>query len=446
MFAISERNKRSLCRGLFLLVCCLPTTVIVSVAMVSRTSPYRNYARASWERTLSDRLGLAVSLYDVTNIRPDVWVLRGVQIRDAELDEAVATVSQVRITRQNQNLDCVLTHPEVQGEHLPRLMHLLHERAFKSGLGSKMQVAGYARQLEIQWSGQTQRLDNVQWDARVAAEQGSRVELKFGVEEDASPRQLEAVVTRSLEQQQPTTTVVIDTHGARLPNPLLGICLPQLANLGADSQFAGRAVVRLTTDDYSGNLAGELLQVDLEALVRHRHPEQLTGTADIQLQAFHFHKAGIEQLQGRLTANDVLVGKPLLLDAIAAFGLSCDQERCRFVERQPFRQLQFEFQLDDQGIGFCGACDRFPRGVVLRAFDSLQERDVAIAWHAPAGSVVPAAALVRMLHHSATTQEGAALLARLPLPSTETLPGMPWEQNEAQTPTSTAQWHLPATP
>ena len=120
MFAISERNKRSLCRGLFLLVCCLPTTVIVSVAMVSRTSPYRNYARASWERTLSGRLGLAVSLYDVTNIRPDVWVLRGVQIRDAELDEAVATVSQVRITRQNQNLDCVLTHPEVQGEHFPR--------------------------------------------------------------------------------------------------------------------------------------------------------------------------------------------------------------------------------------------------------------------------------------------------------------------------------------
>ena len=441
MFAISERNKRSLCRFLFLIGCCLPTTVIVSAAIISRTTPYRNYVRRSWERSLSDRFGLAVSLYDVTTVRPNVWVLRGIQVRDIETHESMASISQARLTRQAQALDCVLTHPEVKGEQLPRLMTLIYERGFKGGFGTATHVDGYAQALGIQWSDQKHALENVQWEAQLA-DNGPRAELKFGLSRDVNQRLIEAVVTRSLRREQPMTVLVLDTRGARLPNPLLGICLPQLANLGEDSRFAGRAVLRLTANERLGNVTGDLFDVDLESLVRHRHPGQLTGNADIQLQDLQFRQSGIERLQGKLTANDVTVGKPLLIDAITSFGLSYDRERCRFVERQPFRQLQFEFRLDHQGIDFAGTCDRFPRGVVLRAFDALLKRDVAIAWHDPTRSVVPAASFVRMLHHSTTTQEGATLLARLPLPSTEALQLTPLQENESHAHSTTAQLNL----
>lgn len=438
MFAISERTKRSLCRCLFLLGCCLPTTAIVCVALISRTTPYRNYVRRSWERSLSERFGLAVSLSDVTALRPNVWSLRDVHLSDSETNESVARISQVRLTRQAQTLDCVLTKPEVKGQHLPRLMNLLHERTLKGGLGAASHVSGYASSLDIQWAEQKHRLESMQWEVHTAAD-GARAELNFGLANDENQRLYELAVTRRLQPELPTTVLSLDTRGGRLPNPLLGIFLPQFAELGEHSQFVGRAIVHLTPASRSGSVTGELIQVDLESLVHHRHPGQLTGVADIQLQEFQFRRNGIERMQGTLTANDVTVGKPLLTDAIASFGLSYDRERCRFVERQPFRQLCFAFRLDHQGIGFVGACDRFPRGVVLRAFDSLLKRDVAIAWHDPARSVVPAVALVRMLHHSTATQEGATLLARLPLPSTDSLQMTPLQESERQEHAATAQ-------
>ena len=75
MFALHETTRRRFCRAGFVLLCVVPTLLVVGWATWLRRPEYRDLIA----RRLSERLGFAVTLADVRHPHPDLTLLEGLE-------------------------------------------------------------------------------------------------------------------------------------------------------------------------------------------------------------------------------------------------------------------------------------------------------------------------------------------------------------------------------
>jgi hypothetical protein len=384
MFALHETTRRRLCRAGFVLLCVVPTLLVVGCAIWLRRAEYRELVA----RGLSQRLGFAVSLASVRHPYPDVTLFEGLELADPETGKRLARVRLVEVDASGSVLTLVASQPEIDaGDWSPWWDLLARELRHSRGLGAHFRIA--CGELTLHMPPGDQTFTEVRCQVE-STEQGSEAACSFRL---AGYEMSEPATLRVLRNRQTTPAMAgleFQTGGATLAGGLLAAAWPPAAKLGAHCRFRGSLKARETANGWDGELAGQLLGVDLSELVSAQFPHKLSGRGELLVEQLRFHGGRIEQATGTLTAGPGLIGRSLLKSAGESLGLMPAGEIKTLGQSVPYEQLAWAFAVDEHGLSIRGQCGEPAPGAMLR------DRSGALMLEPPRASQ-PVANLVRML-------------------------------------------------
>ena len=391
------------CRTAFVLFCLVPT-LIVAGWLVRRSRPeFIAAEKLEWQRELSQRLGLAVSIGKLSY--PNYYTARldNVRLVDAETGAVAAHVRSLEIARVSSGWIIEASQPEIDLSALSRVGTLVHDRLFRSEI-----VAGAcelsARELTLRSDGRALTLANVTALCDTSAG-GGRMTVNFqlaGQSPAAEPSQL--MLTRNLQHSPPVTRWELQTGADPLPCSLLGGLFPPVEYFGSDISFQGAAWCIYTEQGLSGEVTGTLEHVELDRLVTEHFPHQLSGLAKLHLAPARIEEGRLTALRGTRQGADGRISSSLLVAAQAHLALTADPAASASPpgHSTAFRHLSIGFQLDENGLSLTGSADPTRDGVLLASA-------AGILLEAPPRHQVPAVALIRTLAPDSQTQVPATM-------------------------------------
>ena len=135
---------------------------------------------------------------------------------------------------------------------------------------------------------------------------------------------------------------------------MLAIGLPEVRSLGTGSRFAGYVCANHASGGWQGDLVGQLLGIDLGALVSEQFPHKLSGAAKLTVQHARFLRGRLEEAKGSLVAGPGVIGRSLVEAAVTYLGLArCRRRNCR-ATRCPTSNWRLEFSVDSRGLTLRG--------------------------------------------------------------------------------------------
>jgi hypothetical protein len=425
MFPLHDRNRRLICRTIFLLCGVLPIVFVAGWCSWMR-SPSRTESVRS---QLESALGLAVRLARVSDPCPGSMLLKDVELADLEAGRSVASARLVEISDDPQGKTIFAAQPEIDAgaaAYVKTLIDSLLRRQLNSP-GRELRVA--AGEMTLRWPGGAQTFVDCSAQLQsTSAGNSLDATLHLANSDGAQPIQLEWA--RSNASGQPAASMKIHADGAPLPFPLIALIAQRENHCGPHSTFEGKLDAMETPDGWQAELAGRLKNVDLHWVVSEQFPHQLSGNAELIVKQAVIHAGRLEELQGTIHAGPGTVSPSLLSAAVAMLGLargavenSLNASLDRSVPRtaNSYEELAAEFTLDAGGFSIHGQCGGKQNGVVMRSRDEVLLAD---SNRGPS----PVVALVRMLVPDSRVQVPATrqtdwLLNILPVP--DVVPGDP---------------------
>jgi hypothetical protein len=404
------------CRVGFVLFCLLPT-LIVGGWIVRRNLPdFRLAQKTEWERELSQRLGVTVTLGELQYPAPDLAVLTDVQLANPETGEPIATVSDVELARTDAGWSVELEQPQIDVAQFAQFGSALHDRLLRALGDTGGTITFKASSTTLHRGDLAVTLVRMAGELDPRVEMGPRLSMDYSLAEspaEAVPSTL--TVVRNRHMRPPVTRWQLDSRGVALPCWLAVDALPQLAHLGPHASFVGQADWMQTSEGLHARLAGTLLDVDLDLLVSAQFPHQLSGVASISLEPVVVENGRLVELRGGLQAANGWVSPSLLRSAEEHLGLAVPGP-LKQAGNQPvtFRQLSLGFHLDNRRLLLTGGCDPTRDGVAMaNAGGPIVE--------VPPGHATAALNLLRtLLPHSdwqvPAARQTSSLVALLPLP------------------------------
>ena len=411
-----ERTRRNLCIVGFFTLCVAPTlgTVLFCAA---RHWPGHQAAEAA---RLGRQLGVTASFASYEYLRPGVVRYHGLTLADPETGEKLlrcATLEAAWETGQDDQgerravLNLTAATPELSAAALGRLWRLPAALLARQAADCDVRLAA----AELSLVGDNGRHELL--DVQAAIENfsaGSQAQACFRLRGLQMTEPARARVVRNRQIHPPTNAFEIDTRGAALPCSLMALAVEPMGNLGPQSRFRGYLWANGEGDELSGELTGQLFNVDLGSLVDKHLPYRFSGTAEIAVQAARFRGRRLDEAVVAVTAGPGLISRGLCEAAVEHLKLSraaAPQVRGDLVD---YRQLAVTAVLDQTGLRLHGRCDAAAAGTVLA-----DDRGALLA--EPMVQPQPVAALIQTLAPGAETtlpmtREADWLSQRLPAP------------------------------
>jgi hypothetical protein len=396
----------------------MPTLLVAGWICVVRSSIYLAYQKAAFERTLSDGLGLIVSIDRIKYPLRGITELEGVELADPETHEGVARVGRIEMGRNGDELMLLASQPEIHGEKIRLLWEVLHDRILRGHRSSEMRAQLVAREVTIHGpdGDGASTLTGVRCRLVPLAE-GPRATIEFRdvAVQTAEPAQFQ--VTRNRQVSPPATRWELLTGSTAFPCAVLADRVGILASLGDEATFQGSVEMTYTGHCWEGEITGRFRQVDLDRMVTSRYDHKLSGMAEIVFRRATFVSGKLVNATGDVTCEGGVVSWSLLDQARESLGLLADARVRSTVTDSlwPYRQLKFGFSLTAEGIDIVGHCDSAGEGVVMADDGGPLLAD-------DPQRIAQVVALVRMLASSngeqvPATPEAYQLLHVLPIPS-----------------------------
>ncbi|MCH7729316.1 MAG: hypothetical protein IH991_22985, partial [Planctomycetes bacterium] len=115
--------NRLSCRLAFLLFCVFPTGLIL--AWVFFPTP-----TSTWEESLSNELGLEISIQQVSRPRPGTTILHGIELADLEVGSiAKLRIAEVVVTGNRRVV--LVSQPEIDTDQLGHLLNKIDNRLLR---------------------------------------------------------------------------------------------------------------------------------------------------------------------------------------------------------------------------------------------------------------------------------------------------------------------------
>ncbi len=404
------------CRRAFIALCLLPT-LCISTWIVIRSLPGEAAARkAEWERELSQRLGLRVSIGALTYPHFDVAELSQVELTDAQTSEQVGRASTLEITRTATGWGIEATGLEVESRHLSLIASRLHERVLcqrESGDSESLEFAAS----ELTLLDRELPLTLTDIDSLLESREGApKLTLAFRLAgDDPNGDSARLTLSRSPVTTPPITRLEFQTGSSELPTALLSRLWPEAAVLGPDSHLNGNCDLTLDSNGWTGQLAGRIAGVDLDSLVSEEFPHALSGEALVTFQEVRLEEGRVVSAAGVMEArNGGRISRSLVEAAKEHLQLRANIA-ADAGDSLAYRRLAIGFRLDGENLRLTGSAATDHAGALLANHSGpLLE--------ASQNHSVPAVALVRMLVPNTMVQVPATrqtdkLLHLLPLPS-----------------------------
>jgi len=369
MFRLHETTRRRICVVAFFLLCIVPT-VAVSAWCVWRQMPRRVAMEA---QRLSGVLGLDVSLDGLSHPRPGIALYEEFGLADAETGQIALRCPALKAAWQEttdaqgnhkRSLVLAASQPQLQAatiEHLGRLLgRTLRSRAGRPQVGIRLSAAEATLRTDGTW----QTLTNLQGSIE-SLPHGARAQVVFHLAGVDAPEPIVVRVDRNRQTIPPTTAFEMSTGGAAVPCGLLALGPELLGMLGSQGLFRGSLWARQTPDGWDGELAGELLEVDLGRLLGDRFSNQLTGAARVTINSARFRGGRLLQASGTVVASRGTVGRSLIDAAVDRLKLVPVVKPSPEQHPVPYGQMALAFSIDSRGLQLQGLCTGTGRGAIM---------------------------------------------------------------------------------
>jgi hypothetical protein len=424
---MNNATRRASCRLGFLLLCALPTLLLVSWILVSRSSAYQTGQKRTLEKRLTLDLGVDVQLESLSRLADGGWLLNGIRLTDPETGRLLASARLLEARHADGTLRIIAAQPEIRVDALHRLGELLHDRLLRDRDAATRSALLAAAELTLAGEDSSQTFTEVHAVLAPTAN-GPQLSVDFRLAGTAmnEPAQLRLVRNRQLTP--PVTGWALHTGSTPLPCSLLADHLPALRHLGPDCHFEGSVWANLTHRGWDGDLSGKFLQLDLYNLVSEPFPHKLTGTAAATLNVARFEQGRLIEASGELRCPHGVVSHSLLAAARDHLQLPLNEDALSRDEPTVlFQNLALAFRLDEGGLTIAAVRDARQPGVLLQC-------DAGWLVAEPAAERLPVLGLVRTLVPDSQLQVPATrqtdpLLRSLPIPtvvvppSPTTIPG-----------------------
>lgn len=400
-----DRKRIAVCRGAFLALCVLPTLLTIGFIAFYRLSIRSPAAKAEWERELSQRLGLAVSIDGLSYPQPSVAELAGVKISDAETGVLLAECRLAEILDAGEKWDVTLIEPSAERNELARLLQRLHDRVL---IGDAPSLRLAATHMTLRHDDAVQSLHDVTTEIE-PSQTGPTVSLHFRHSQSAVAK-CELAIRRNRQITPPATQIEWD-FADPVPAKLASGLLAELSDLGPRATLLGSGNLTWQDRKLSGELYAKVDGIDLSRVVSEQFPHRLNGQATLTLERAVLKDGRLDGLRGTLVSEGGRISHSLV--AAAAEHLLLRAELPREDGSITYDRLAIGFTVTGEHLRLMGV-----RGddTVLAAPDGESLLTV------PANHDVSALALVRMLVPDSqvqvpATRQTASLLRWLPIPS-----------------------------
>jgi hypothetical protein len=426
MFRLSDATRRLVTTGLFVLLCVVPTVVVIAIGLW-RGLPGR---AAAEERRLSLLLGQPVRLASVRELRPGKVLYEGLEILDPETGRILLECDQVRA-----EFDSVRRKGDKAG--VPRLRISVDRRAVVAdSLDVFRPVADRLLQRRIEGAPplavltiERIVLKKLGCEFPAYAEvtlqpQESRIELRFRWKGQTKPVSLCLVRNRNCVPPVDGFQFISGDDGP-IPCSVLSTILPPFPDLGPNSKFQGlingnhvpEGCRRLDGQEYAAgwqlDVRGYLLDIDLEKLVADHLPHEISGTGSLQLEQLQIFAGRIAVMKGSLQATRGRISRDLVASCVQELGLETTFPILGPTALLIYDELAVGFHLDGAGLRLFGECHSNPEGAMLVGY--------AYRLDAPsrsAGPIRPTKAIAALTStpefQLSTSRHASALVRRVP--------------------------------
>ncbi len=268
---MSDNQRRIFCRLVFLFTCALPTATVFYWLCHPQTA-------GQWEQLVKSQLGVQASIVSIETPGPFVTVLRGLELKDPELDR-VFEAMEVRIEFGKANYVTIPHTVRTTNAGLIQLVKTLNEHLIRAHAADRpwridflekaiIEEAIYSRQTGLDYR-KSIVAENLQIDITPLID-GTTAELKFQLEGNDTP--IVCTIGRSHfdKHQQSRLRVQLKTNEVPLPCWLVGDLVPEIAALGPDCCFAGNVDLNPRSGKPLGWFAGKFTGIDPSKLVGNR--------------------------------------------------------------------------------------------------------------------------------------------------------------------------------
>jgi hypothetical protein len=424
MFQLYDATRRRICVAAFLTFGVLPALLVGGWCWSRRTW---SSLQAEAEQ-LSRQLGLNVKLGGLKHLRPGAVLYEQFAAADPETGRPIFRCRLLEIAwrpakgspaKSRPTLLLTASQPEVEAASLDRVWQCLQRplRGLCGPLEADLQLV--AAELTLRGVDNSQTLTEVS-GAVESLPQGTHARLDFRLAGVSTPQPVHIGVTRNRQVSPPASGFELDTGGGELPCSLLAMGLDELKPLGSRCRFRGMIWASEMPDGWEGEVAGQLLDLDLGGLVSNHFPHKLSGTGQVTVQSARFRHGRLERGSALVVAGPGRIDHSLLAAATDRLGLAPAAEPLPNGDLVEYQQLAFSATLDAQGLVLHGRCDAAERGVIL------SDGRHRLLGESP--QPAPAVALVRTLVPQSAVQVPASresewLLRHLPVPTVMPLPG-----------------------
>ncbi len=332
-YPLSDDARRRMCRLAFLLVCVVPTTVVLYHIFHPSTP-------REWAQQIQSQLGLDVSIERVETPQPSMYLLRGVTVRDSEY-RGMARLNGIRIELGSVRRVTIDEPVNLTSAGLCELLRRLPDYLLRPSADEGVWKVEW-RQVTIDDAPDGavrdhRTLSPVEVQVRRDSQQMVCL-LRCRLLGQTSPGEpIEVLASRTRVGESWQESVRLSTGAAALPTWLVADLTEFLPALGDRCHFQGQLVAHRAPRGWNGELIGEFTQIDVDRVAQ-RAGLTLGGTGRVAVHRCDFHGDQIVSLQAALENQygwigpdvwqglDRLMGLPRLAspdDRVAYSSLAC---------------------------------------------------------------------------------------------------------------------------
>ena len=240
--------------------------------------------------------------------------------------------------------------------------------------------------------------------------------VAFAAEQDLAEPPLRLEWERRHDEGGFSSAGRLTTGAASVACRAIASLCPWARRLGTACEFHGDWAWSQVGPERKDDFTGELVNVDLDALISEQFPHRLSGIARVQIERATLQQGRLSALKGAIAAEGGVLSASLLGAAAEHLKLASPQALIESPPAAaiPFERLYVSFDLKGAQLALRGHADPNDSGVLLAAAG----RPLLAA---PADHGVPAVALLRLLvppaeYQVPATRQTATLVRLLPVP------------------------------
>jgi len=150
---------------------------------------------------------------------------------------------------------------------------------------------------------------------------GTRAEINFRLAGVATPEPIRIRVVRDRQASPPTSGFELDTGGGELSCNVLAMGLSELKPLGPRCRFRGRIWANETPEGWTGEVTGQLVELNLGNLVTDHFSHRLSGVGEATIPLARFRRGRLEEGSARIEVGPGTIDRALLAAAMGRLGL-----------------------------------------------------------------------------------------------------------------------------